>query len=179
MNGVLTKKGRVAVAAMFELAIRSESAPVALAVVGERQQISLSYLEQLFGRLRRHELVQSTRGPSGGYVLARDSDSITLADIISAVDDPGSAGARGRDSEPAEESSCLPVTQDLWDGANAKLAEYFDSISLKSLVDDRIAKGLVVKPASLKRGISPRRVLKPIHVSKANWVFALAEAPAR
>ena len=140
---------------------------------------SLSYLEQLFGRLRRHELVQSTRGPSGGYVLARDSDSITLADIISAVDDPGSAGARGRDSEPAEESSCLPVTQDLWDGANAKLAEYFDSISLKSLVDDRIAKGLVVKPASLKRGISPRRVLKPIHVSKANWVFALAEAPAR
>ena len=112
-------------------------------------------------------------------MLARDSDSITLADIISAVDDPGSAGARGRDSEPAEESSCLPVTQDLWDGANAKLAEYFDSISLKSLVDDRIAKGLVAKPASLKRGISPRRVLKPIHVSKANWVFALAEAPAR
>lgn len=179
MNGVLTKKGRVAVAAMFELAISSESTPVPLAVVGERQQISLSYLEQLFGRLRRHELVQSTRGAGGGYVLAREADSITLADIIAAVDEPGGLGGRSRDDGPAEGSNCLPVTQELWDGANARLVEYFESISLQALVDDRIAKGLVVKPVSVRRGISSRRVIKPIHVSKINWVFALADTPAR
>lgn len=179
MNGVLTKKGRVAVAAMFELAISAESTPVPLAVVGERQQISLSYLEQLFGRLRRHELVQSTRGPSGGYVLARDADSITLADIIAAVDEPTGVGSRCRDADPAEGSNCLPVTQELWDGANAKLFDYFDAISLKSLVEDRVAKGLVLKPVSVKRGISSRRVLKPIQVSKINWVFALADGPSR
>lgn len=179
MQGVLTKKGRVAVAAMFELAISAESAPVALAVVGERQQISLSYLEQLFGRLRRHELVHSTRGPTGGYLLARDADSITLADIISAVDEPAGVGTRTREAQPAEESQCLPVTQELWDGANAMLVGYFEAISLQSLVDDRIAKGLVAKPASVRRGISSRRVLKPIHVAKLNWVFALADTPSR
>ena len=71
------------------------------------------------------------------------------------------------------------MTQELWDGANAKLFDYFDAISLKSLVEDRVAKGLVLKPVSVKRGISSRRVLKPIQVSKINWVFALADGPSR
>ena len=84
----LTTKGRFAVTAMIDLALRSHSGPVALAAISQRQQISLSYLEQLFGKLRRHELVESTRGPGGGYSLGRSMDEITVADIIVAVDEP-------------------------------------------------------------------------------------------
>jgi len=84
----LTTKGRFAVTAMIDLALRENSGPVALAAISGRQQISLSYLEQLFGKLRRHELVESTRGPGGGYSLGRKSESITVADIIVAVDEP-------------------------------------------------------------------------------------------
>ena len=82
----LTTKGRFAVTAMIDLALRSSNGPVALAAISHRQQISLSYLEQLFGKLRRHELVESTRGPGGGYSLGRKADEITVADIIVAVD---------------------------------------------------------------------------------------------
>ena len=78
----LTTKGRFAVTAMIDLALREHSGPVALAAISGRQQISLSYLEQLFGKLRRHELVESTRGPGGGYSLGRKSEEITVADII-------------------------------------------------------------------------------------------------
>ena len=84
----LTTKGRFAVTAMIDLALREHSGPVALAAISARQQISLSYLEQLFGKLRRHELVESTRGPGGGYSLGRKSEEITVADIIVAVDEP-------------------------------------------------------------------------------------------
>ena len=84
----LTTKGRFAVTAMIDLALREHSGPVALAAISGRQQISLSYLEQLFGKLRRHELVESTRGPGGGYSLGRKSEDITVADIIVAVDEP-------------------------------------------------------------------------------------------
>ena len=82
----LTTKGRFAVTAMIDLALRSNAGPVALAAISQRQQISLSYLEQLFGKLRRHELVESTRGPGGGYSLGRAAAEITVADIIVAVD---------------------------------------------------------------------------------------------
>ena len=84
----LTTKGRFAVTAMIDLALREEKGPVALARISDRQSISLSYLEQLFGRLRRHELVNSCRGPGGGYRLGRESSEITVADIIYAVDEP-------------------------------------------------------------------------------------------
>ena len=84
----LTTKGRFAVTAMIDLGLRSTNGPVALAAISARQQISLSYLEQLFGKLRRAELVESTRGPGGGYSLGRAADEITVADIITAVDEP-------------------------------------------------------------------------------------------
>src|SRR5471030_3173710 len=84
----LTTKGRFAVTAMIDLALRSSNGPVALAAISQRQQISLSYLEQLFGKLRRHELVESTRGPGGGYMLARRAENVTVADIIIAVYEP-------------------------------------------------------------------------------------------
>ena len=84
----LTTKGRFAVTAMIDLGLRQSSGPVTLAAISQRHQISLSYLEQLFGKLRRHELVESTRGPGGGYTLARKAGDITVADIIVSVDEP-------------------------------------------------------------------------------------------
>ena len=84
----LTTKGRFAVTAMIDLALRQNNGPVNLAAISQRQQISLSYLEQLFGKLRRHQLVESTRGPGGGYTLGRKADDITVADIILSVDEP-------------------------------------------------------------------------------------------
>ena len=84
----LTTKGRFAVTAMIDLGLRQSNGPVTLAAISQRQQISLSYLEQLFGKLRRHGLGESTRGPGGGYALARKASDITVADIIVSVDEP-------------------------------------------------------------------------------------------
>lgn len=84
----LTTKGRFAVTAMIDLGLRQAAGPVTLAAISQRQQISLSYLEQLFGKLRRNGLVESTRGPGGGYTLGRPAEEITVADIILSVDEP-------------------------------------------------------------------------------------------
>ena len=84
----LTTKGRFAVTAMIDVAMHGTKAPVTLAGVSQRQKISLSYLEQLFGKLRRHGLVESVRGPGGGYRLARGAETISVADVIVAVDEP-------------------------------------------------------------------------------------------
>jgi len=84
----LTTKGRFAVTAMIDVAMHGQGGPVTLSAVSERQKISLSYLEQLFGKLRRHGLVDSVRGPGGGYNLARPADAVSVADVILAVDEP-------------------------------------------------------------------------------------------
>src|SRR5258705_1974521 len=84
----LTTKGRFAVTAMLDLAMQGGKSPVTLAGISQRQSISLSYLEQLFGKLRRHTLVESVRGPGGGYTLARELEKVSVADIITAVDEP-------------------------------------------------------------------------------------------
>ena len=84
----LTTKGRFAVTAMIDLALRQTNGPVTLATISERQHISLSYLEQLFGKLRRAQLVESTRGPGGGYTLARNAADISVTDIVISVDEP-------------------------------------------------------------------------------------------
>src|SRR5437667_10017910 len=84
----LTTKGRFAVTAMIDVAMHGGHGPVTLAGVSERQKISLSYLEQLFGKLRRHGLVESVRGPGGGYHLARPANMVSVADVIVAVDEP-------------------------------------------------------------------------------------------
>ena len=169
----LTTKGRFAVTAMIDLALRSHSGPVALAAISQRQQISLSYLEQLFGKLRRHELVESTRGPGGGYSLGRAMDEITVADIIVAVDEPIDAtGCGGKESCLGEDAGkCM--THDLWSSLNTKMIEFLDSISLKKLVDDQLAKGVSVEGVPLRRAISTQPVVKPIKVSAPNSVFAL------
>jgi len=136
----LTTKGRFAVTAMIDLALRHHSGPVALALISQRQNISLSYLEQLFGKLRRHKLVDSVRGPGGGYTLARLARRITVADIIFAVDEPLDAthcgGKRdcvtGADGKPGQ---CM--THELWTTLNRKMVDYLDSVSLQDLADQQ------------------------------------------
>jgi len=175
----LTTKGRFAVTAMIDLALRSSTGPVALAAISQRQQISLSYLEQLFGKLRRHDLVESTRGPGGGYSLGRSMSEITVADIIVAVDEPIDAtGCGGKEHCMGEESGkCM--THDLWASLNAKMIEFLDSITLQQLVEDQVAKGVSIEEVPIKRAISSQPVLKPIKVTAPNSVFALGAAFAK
>ncbi len=172
----LTTKGRFAVTAMIDLALRSNNGPVALAAISQRQQISLSYLEQLFGKLRRHELVESTRGPGGGYSLGRKAEDITVADIITAVDEALDAtGCGGKENCMGEETGrCM--THDLWASLNNKMIEFLSSISLRKLVDEQLAKGISIEEAPVKRAISSAPVVKPIKVTAPNSVFALGSS---
>ena len=137
----LTTKGRFAVTAMIDLALRQDKGPVTLAGISQRQEISLSYLEQLFGKLRRHEIVESVRGPGGGYNLARRPEDVTVADIIIAVDEPIDAtqcGGKGNCHNAHHEGGSQHcMTHDLWSTLNAKMVEYLDSVSLKDLVDQQ------------------------------------------
>jgi Rrf2 family iron-sulfur cluster assembly transcriptional regulator len=136
----LTTKGRFAVTAMIDLAMRQHSGPITLAAISQRQNISLSYLEQLFGKLRRHKLVDSVRGPGGGYSLARPASHVTVADVIFAVDEPldatGCGGKRdcvsGNDGKAGK---CM--THELWANLNRKMVEYLNSVSLQDLVQQQ------------------------------------------
>ncbi len=131
----LTTKGRFAVTAMVDLAQRCSDGPVSLAGISERQKISLSYLEQLFGKLRRYGLVSSVRGPGGGYRLARSVGEMTVTDIIRAVDEPLDATqCRGKEN-CREEERCM--THDLWSTLNDKMFDYLSSVTLAELVDQQ------------------------------------------
>jgi len=172
----LTTKGRFAVTAMIDLALRSNAGPVALAAISQRQQISLSYLEQLFGKLRRHELVESTRGPGGGYSLGRAAADISVANIITAVDEPIDATGCGGKESCMGENTGKCMTHDLWASLNTKMIDYLESISLKKLVDEQLAKGISIDEAPVKRAISSQPVIKPIKITAPNSVFALGIA---
>ena len=175
----LTTKGRFAVTAMIDLGLRQDKGPVTLAAISQRQKISLSYLEQLFGRLRRHELVESMRGPGGGYKLARGGKDITVADIIYAVDEPLDATqCGGKENCHGEGNRCM--THELWAALNAKMVDFLDSVTLQKLVDEQLAKGLVVENVPMiKRAISTAPVVKPIRVNGPNSVFALGASLAK
>ncbi|MEH6458431.1 Fe-S cluster assembly transcriptional regulator IscR [Chitinimonas sp. JJ19] len=130
----LTTKGRFAVTAMLDLALREQKGPVTLAGISERQQISLSYLEQLFGKLRRNSLVDSVRGPGGGYCLARPVADISVADIITAVDEPLDATQCGGKENCLEDNKrCM--THDLWSDLNRTIYEYLASVTLATLIE--------------------------------------------
>ncbi len=131
----LTTKGRFAVTAMIDLGLRQEKGPVTLSAISQRQKISLSYLEQLFGRLRRHELVESMRGPGGGYRLARSGRDITVADIIYAVDEPLDATQCGGKQNCLDDQVCM--THELWASLNRHMVDFLDSVSLQDLVDEQ------------------------------------------
>ena len=128
----LTTKGRFAVTAMLDLALREGTGPVTLAGISKRQHISLSYLEQLFGKLRRRSLVDSVRGPGGGYTLARSVAQISVAEIIHAVDEPLDATQCGGLENCQEEQRCM--THELWSALNGKMFDYLNSVKLAELV---------------------------------------------
>jgi Rrf2 family iron-sulfur cluster assembly transcriptional regulator len=171
----LSTKSRFAVTAMIDVALRETQGPVALAAISARQHISLSYLEQLFSKLRKASLVESTRGPGGGYTLARDAHAVSVADIISAVDADGS---HHPDQHQDVDGSSL-LTHDLWNNLNQKMVDHLSSITLRQLMEESLAKGTHVeaRPAA-KRGIFTQRDAKPFKVNAPNSVFALGAALA-
>lgn len=128
----LTTKGRFAVTAMLDLALHDGKGPVTLAGISKRQNISLSYLEQLFGKLRRRTLVDSVRGPGGGYTLSRPVAQVSVAEIIRAVDEPLDATQCGGRENCQEEQRCM--THELWSTLNEKMFEYLNSVKLSDLV---------------------------------------------
>ena len=138
----LTTKGRFAVTAMVDLSMRQTRGPVTLAAISERQHISLSYLEQLFGKLRRAKLVNSVRGPGGGYNLAKPTGSITVAEIISAVDEPIDATQCAGKENCNDDRRC--ITHDLWATLNEKMNDYLTSVSLADVVSHQQGKQVQV-----------------------------------
>ncbi len=162
----LTTKGRFAVTAMLDLALNealahdaassalpSEIKPVTLAGISERQSISLSYLEQLFSRLRRQGLVSSVRGPGGGYKLAKNYADISVADIINAVDELIDATQCGGHENCRDEGRCM--THDLWATLNSKILDYLAGISLADMVAAQKNKQVI----TMKPRLNPEKTL--------------------
>ena len=131
----LTTKGRFAVTALLDLALQQSSHPVTLADISQRQKISLSYLEQLFAKLRQSELVDSVRGPGGGNCLAKDLNKVSVADIILAVDEPIDATQCGGKENCHNDSKCM--THDLWAKLNDLIFDYLGAVTLQELVDNQ------------------------------------------
>jgi Rrf2 family iron-sulfur cluster assembly transcriptional regulator len=167
----MSTKGRFAVNALIDLALREAAGPVALATISARQEVSLSYLEQLFSRLRREGVVKSTRGPGGGYALGRPSTQITVADIITAVDDPREAA----NSEGADNR----LSQSLWLRLNATMLQHMATITLESLVEEQKAQGAAVEVNPVRRVIAPQPVARTPQTTAPNSVFAFGRSFAR
>lgn len=129
----LTTKGRYAVTAMLDLALHQELGPISLSDISRRQGISLSYLEQLFSRLRRQGLVASTRGPGGGYALSRPADSIVVGEVVTAVDEKVDSTRCGGLSNCHNDERCL--THDLWSELSKQIYEFLNGITLAHLVE--------------------------------------------
>ncbi|MDD2833863.1 MAG: Rrf2 family transcriptional regulator [Methylotenera sp.] len=143
----LTTKGRFAVTAMLDLAINEakDTKPVTLAGISERQSISLSYLEQLFSKLRRQGLVKSIRGPGGGYNIAKNIAKISVAEIIHAVDEQIDATQCGGHENCRDEGRCM--THDLWSALNTKILEYLAGVTLYDMVASQVdGQKIVITP---------------------------------
>ena len=163
----MSTKGRFAVNAMIDLTLRQASGPVALAAIGVRGGVSLSYLEQLFARLRQQGMVVSTRGPGGGYTLGRPAAQISVADIVCCVDELADGDAsRNEDTGPSRE---------LWVRLNAVMREQMATISLQSLVDEQQANGVVPSPEP-RRAEAVRPLAKPVVTRAPNSVFAFGRS---
>ena len=130
----LTTKGRYAVTAMLDLALNAEKGPTSLADISRRQEISLPYLEQLFARLRRAELVKSVRGPGGGYLLAMPAEALSIARVIDAVDESVDATRCQGLSDCQQGDTCL--THHLWCDLSEQIRGFLDGITLGQLVDN-------------------------------------------
>ena len=149
----LTTKGRFAVTAMLDLALHGADGPVTLAGISERQKISLSYLEQLFGKLRRRELVESVRGPGGGYNLARDASRVSVADIVRAVDEPIDSTQCGGRENCHDNQRCM--THDLLEELNRTVYGFLEGVKLSLLVERQRSKPVSVVRAQRAREQHP------------------------
>ena len=166
----LSTRGRFAITAMIDLALREKGYPVPLADLALRHGISLSYLEQVFAKLRQHSLVESTRGPGGGYALGFRGDSITVADIMGAIDEAGAVSA-ARKARPG-----VLDTQALWDSLNSAVFEHMKTITLKSLADAQRASGFAVQERKrVAKGMLAAPVRQAPRARVPNSVFALAQ----
>ncbi len=148
----LTTKGRYAVTAMLDLALHGQSGPVSLAEISTRQEISLSYLEQLFSKLRKQGLVASTRGPGGGYSVARNLSEVAVSQIISAVNESVDATQCAGKENCHSHGRCL--THDLWEGLSEQIEEFLSSVSLQDMIDRHC-----VKRTPLPQGIAQESML--------------------
>lgn len=167
----ISTKGRFAIIAMIDLALHEGAVPVPLSSIALRHRISLSYLEQMFSRLRQDGLVESTRGPGGGYTLNRPATAITVADIVGAIES-GESGAT-RPAEPA----ALDMAQELWDTLNGKMVDYMRTITLATLVADQRAKGYKVEDRrAVRQAIVRQPKPEPLRTTAPNSVFALGKS---
>lgn len=164
----MSTKGRFAVNALIDLSLREPAGPVALASISQRQQVSLSYLEQLFSRLRRDGIVESTRGPGGGYTLGRLAADISVAQIVTAVDEPL--------DEQADELRDLGLSKALWLRLNDLMLAHMATISLASLVQEQVDQGVSVEVRVPRRSLAPQPVVKPVRTSAPNSVFAFGRS---
>jgi Rrf2 family iron-sulfur cluster assembly transcriptional regulator len=145
----LTTKGRYAVTAMLDLALNASQDPVSLADISERQSISVSYLEQLFAKLRKGGLVASVRGPGGGYQLSRAGNEIFIAQIIDAVDESMDATRCGGVGDCQHGMTCL--THELWMDLSTQIHRFLDNISLQALVDKREIQAVALRQNELQK----------------------------
>ncbi|MEX0942172.1 MAG: Fe-S cluster assembly transcriptional regulator IscR [Pseudomonadales bacterium] len=144
----LTAKGRYAVTAMLDLAVNEDESPISLADISERQGISLSYLEQLFAKLRRNGLVKSVRGPGGGYQLSRGSSQIFVAEIIDSVDENVDATrCRGR-ADCQQGETCL--THELWSDLSEQIHQFLSDIDLASIIAKREVQEVAARQSALR-----------------------------
>jgi len=158
---------------MIDLALRENAAPVPLADLALRHHISLSYLEQVFAKLRQHGLVDSTRGPGGGYTLGFRGDSITVADIVAAIEEAPLQEVTQQDMAAAAPD----MTQDLWNSLHTTLMAHMQTISLRSLAGEQRAKGFKVQERKVKaKGVLIKPKQEPLRTTAPNSVFALAQS---
>ncbi len=164
----LSTKSRFAVTAMIDMGLRQHLGPVPLAAISQRQNISVSYLEQIFSKMRQHGLVDSTRGPGGGYTLNRDPHKISVADIINAANSHEDA-----EQDESRKQLGYVATDELWDTLNQKIEAHMSSISLQSLIAEQKAKDINVPDYTPPhRGVFAKKQ-EVRKINAPNSVFAL------
>ena len=178
----ITTRGHMAVSALIDLALRSSMRPVALSAISARQGISLSYLEQLFSALRRAGLVDSTRGPGGGYTLARRAEQISVADIVLAVENLQADDLQNLGTGQAAQVKAM--TGELWSSFNAQVLDYLRSVSLQDLAAQQLERGVPASEEAARPAPAaprPRLSAKPrplmARAGVPNSVFALGTLP--
>lgn len=155
----LTSKGRYAVTAILDLAFHSKSGPVTLSDISKRQDISLSYLEQLFTRLRKRALVRSTRGPGGGYSLNRAAKEIAVAEVVSAVDETVDTTRCSGANNCHDGQQCL--AHELWDDLSQQIYGFLKEISLQDLMEESSIKGVAARQDEMMCDTDDLKVTQP------------------